>query len=525
MASLRPFSRHTLIILILHSLWLRDVLSHPINQSEPPYVPDPQGRGTFSLVSGCLIALFLSVWTAVHVNIFPKDTSWLKQSLLRTYWAAIALFAPEVVLFTATTQLIEANRIKYGRNEYLEGQGRTAEQIILSDSPSPSEDLDTMATPNVWSLEHGFFAVMGGFEVKLKDEDKWILSGGRTLTPQGIAELAKLKLLPFVDRETVKGRSKVDQLAKALVCLQALWMVIQTIARKASGLPITLLELNTLAHVGCAVSMYGIWWRKPQNANEPIFISLDPSLAATMSFEVRTHFISGSPNEGEPGTEFDDVLPKNESGLKVIGSFERQKVYRQEILKRRRPNGVVMLLPGQSLEGIPLMVKGTPYHLTMEDIRRLQLIANRPVYLNAVHWRINLLVPHASNFLTDGSINGNRDKFGYPLLALVSFLYGCVHATSWKAHFPTYIEKLMWRVAVCVVAGGGIVICGFVWLNLSLPYNSLYKIFHRPLLASVAFFLAVARVFLVVESFISLRSLPLGAYSTVSWANLIPHIG
>ena len=33
------------------------------------------------------------------------------------------------------------------------------------------------------------------------------------------------------------------------------------------------------------------------------------------------------------------------------------------------------------------------------------------------------------------------------------------------------------------------------------------------------------RLYLVVEAFISVRSLPVGAYETVNWVEFLPHIG
>ena len=35
--------------------------------------------------------------------------------------------------------------------------------------------------------------------------------------------------------------------------------------------------------VGCTVLMYAIWWRKPQNVNEPVIIHIDPIVAVSMS--------------------------------------------------------------------------------------------------------------------------------------------------------------------------------------------------------------------------------------------------
>ena len=85
-------------------------------------------------------------------------------------------------------------------------------------------------------------------------------------------------MLPEIDRGRVRAKSKADWLAKALAIFQTMWMVIQTIARRASGLP--LLELSTLAHVLCTVIMYGAWWKKPQYVSDPIEVPIEPSVAA-----------------------------------------------------------------------------------------------------------------------------------------------------------------------------------------------------------------------------------------------------
>jgi len=59
--------------------------------------------------------------------------------------------------------------------------------------------------------------------------------------------------------------------------------LIQILGRKFAQLPITLLEINTVAHVGVALSLYVVWWKKPQDVEEYTEISFDASLAAFMS--------------------------------------------------------------------------------------------------------------------------------------------------------------------------------------------------------------------------------------------------
>ena len=69
--------------------------------------------------------------------------------------------------------------------------------------------------------------------------------------------------------EQISDRSKANHLAKSIICLQALWYCTQFFARLGTGLPLLLLELNTLAHSICALLIYFLWWQKPLDIEEP----------------------------------------------------------------------------------------------------------------------------------------------------------------------------------------------------------------------------------------------------------------
>ena len=72
------------------------------------------------------------------------------------------------------------------------------------------------------------------------------------ITIDGISLLAAHGQFPDMPLESILDESKVDNTAKTLTCVQAFWIVIQSIARVASGLPLTFLEINTLGLVKCA---------------------------------------------------------------------------------------------------------------------------------------------------------------------------------------------------------------------------------------------------------------------------------
>ena len=72
-----------------------------------------------------------------------------------------------------------------------------------------------------------------------------------TISPKGVAFLAKHGHVLKIPEDTIRDKSKADMLAKTLVVVQVSWMLIQTIARRIAGFPISLLEVHTLVHVDC----------------------------------------------------------------------------------------------------------------------------------------------------------------------------------------------------------------------------------------------------------------------------------
>lgn len=60
----------------------------------------PNSRGTFDILSTCIITMLLCVWTAVHLNVPPPGSFW-EPKLRKIRWLILALLAPEMVAYTA----------------------------------------------------------------------------------------------------------------------------------------------------------------------------------------------------------------------------------------------------------------------------------------------------------------------------------------------------------------------------------------------------------------------------------------
>lgn len=90
---------------------------------------------------------------------------------------------------------------------------------------------------------HGFYAIMGGFAFEIPEnlpESKrflplhtrefWFMNGWGIR--KVVAKEAGRDVFPNLSVEEIKSRSKANGLAKALVCIQALWFIAQCITRR-----------------------------------------------------------------------------------------------------------------------------------------------------------------------------------------------------------------------------------------------------------------------------------------------------
>lgn len=260
------------------------------------WMTSAQTRGTADILYSCLFTISICVYTAVHLNIPPPGEHPKWQMLRKLKWVLIGIFAPEAVLFTAWWQFLEARSIlKCVRKEedrqrdpsYIPSLERSEyyNSMLSSISQSWREGSDTLSGPPVskFDMRYAFYAVMGGFVANVEDmhESRDFV----TLTPTGIRALADRGVLLHVDLETIKDKSKADNLAKILVALQVLWMVVQVSARAGVGYPVSILEVHTFIHVICATAMYIFWFEVSFSSYVVHCVINFPFAIITLSFD------------------------------------------------------------------------------------------------------------------------------------------------------------------------------------------------------------------------------------------------
>ncbi|KAG1817836.1 hypothetical protein EV424DRAFT_1324170 [Suillus variegatus] len=195
-------------------------------------------RSLWDIIWSCAVTLFACTGTAVHPNIPGMDEGKFTVYSRRLGIMMMALISPELMITWATAQYLTARNAAKDFN-----------------------DSDAFE----WTTTHGFFAWMGGFMLYFNDKPR------ATLTPDELLHFVHEGFveMPIIVEADIEDRSKGDALSKGIAILQLAWFALQLVARHIQNLPITLLELDTLAVAALTGIAYGFWWKKPKGVGHP----------------------------------------------------------------------------------------------------------------------------------------------------------------------------------------------------------------------------------------------------------------
>ncbi|KLO05219.1 hypothetical protein SCHPADRAFT_839666 [Schizopora paradoxa] len=216
------------------------------------WAADPSCRGSFGIALLCLSTTIICIWSSVHRDIPLKRLPTMPSLIRDAPLVLVALFAPELMFYFALNQYLCARNLN-----------------------QPGQNTTTPPRKHTFTLNHGFYAAMGGFAIKHVDSDGVETSPRKKLTYEDVAELMKENpdLFPDLSLESITDREKSTNLAKALLIVQVLWFCLNCISRLAEQLPLSLLEVTTLAHGLFTLLSYAMWWSKPLNVEEPTWIA------------------------------------------------------------------------------------------------------------------------------------------------------------------------------------------------------------------------------------------------------------
>lgn len=294
----------------------------------------------------------------------------------------------------------------------------------------------------------------------------------------------------------IQDKSKGDALSKTLALVQTTWFILQCISRAIKGIAVTELEVATCAFAVLNFVTYVLWWNKPLNVSRPILVYQDEKMLE--------HSETNERQERED-IEIDERMESRE-----IESGEEAPLGRkQQGCGEAFIQGLVDI-PKEVYCAINGSVKrsGSRWVLLLDLI--FPILEGTSIKLNQ---RVGTFGPRVES-------SSHNDKL-FLTSAVVGIVFGSIHCTAWWFQFPSYIEQLLWQISAISVTGGPILMGFFMalWGNTS----GWKQVVGLVVVMLVLILYIFARLALLLLSFMTLRSLPPGAFRTVDWTHVIPH--
>ncbi|KAH7183441.1 uncharacterized protein B0J16DRAFT_401780 [Fusarium flagelliforme] len=126
----------------------------------------------------------------------------------------------------------------------------------------------------LWTIVHSYFVQMGGLAYvnpysERNTLDYFVLTPSKLTPRYQWSKPHPLEQL-VLDRAGIEDKSKADSFVKSVAILQILWLVLNVIARAIKKLPITQIEIATIAFAVMAIFTYASNWWKPKDVSRPI---------------------------------------------------------------------------------------------------------------------------------------------------------------------------------------------------------------------------------------------------------------
>ncbi|KAJ7038362.1 hypothetical protein C8F04DRAFT_359624 [Mycena alexandri] len=412
-------------------------------------------RALFDIIWGCLATVFACTWVAVHQNVPPPDLGWLSLQLRKLKMMLFTVVAPELVVCLAARQFFDARSIaqKFG-------------------------------VPKT----HAFFCCMGGF----------VTEAGHPIAEDDVLSdyIAAIRSIKEAD---IADKSKGDALSKGVAITQGLWFTVQCLARFHQHLPVTEIEIATLAFAVVSISIRLFWWSKPLDVQQPIVVA--GAAGVVPFFPIR-----------------DFRAPTRWSGGLSTTSYVSMTRFWV------RPATSIAMTTSSTTTTPTMNAKRSPS--LKEELR------------GAILWRY----PHYSSLLSTSVpmfysiIQDNRPvSLNMAILAVeltVGTSFGAIHCVAWNTTFPTISEMWMWRSSSSFVAVYPLLLGSFCALSFFLQgklrrrstLDNLFSLVLKTIVFGGVPIYILCRLCLIALPFTTLRALPTGALVDVDWSVYIPHL-
>ncbi|KAJ7727078.1 hypothetical protein B0H16DRAFT_1697840 [Mycena metata] len=293
-----------------------------------------------------------------------------------------------------------------------------------------------------FSKTHGFFCNMGGFV----SEEGHPVSSIKQL-PDYMPAIQKIK------KADIEDKSKGDTLSKGVAIAQGLWFVTQCLARVSQHLPLTELEVATLAFAVLSVIIRLLWLHKPLDVQQPIVVAR-------------------SEVDIDPLQE-EDTTPPSDSVTLIDKIFSGISSIYQEYSPLSSTSVPSFYISGIYQEYSPLSSTSVPNFYSIE-------IDAKDTY----------------RFLAFAGVCG------------IGSTFGSIHCAAWNALFPSMAEMWIWRISFVFIAAYPALTMLFAAINVWAPYNNITVAVLWSFMVAGFVVYPLCRLFLIILSFTTLRALP-----------------
>ena len=309
-----------------------------------------------------------------------------------------------------------------------------------------------------WTMVHACYADSGGFVLKAKDYPAFPVSAKQ------LHYLVSKQYLPIprITREEIWDKSKADFFANLIAFLQVAWFLVQLAARGIQKLPVTLLELGTLALLTCAGSSFFFWFYKPLDVSTPIQLDIDNTIATVLR-EAKE-----AAKEPWLDTPLDFIEPLAYTSTKLPGN------------KIRSTAGPLKRIPNDR-------------DSWLHDFRTLIIVAIPTAAFSLFHliaWNFHFPTPVEREIWRWSCVGGSIVLAAGSTIELWSIVRsgytetGLTNLGGYKLKWP---NNVMFFLPACLYVTG--------------------------------------RLIVIVEILLSLRAAPEGCFATPNWTGFLPHVG
>ncbi|KAK7418271.1 hypothetical protein QQX98_004056 [Neonectria punicea] len=415
------------------------------------WVEEPNSRGTLGIVRSSLTTVFLCTWTVLCLNVPAEDESCSSRLWRKFRWMMLALSGPEFLLCFAIGQYAASSR-----------------SVALFHSSGFTE----------WSMQHGFFADMGGFVLAPPDFPNFPINSKQLhyLVSRGYVAM------PSVSKREIDDRTKANYFAKFVTIIQTTWFLLQVIGRGITHLHVTTLELTAVAIVVCTFGTFYCWYKKPVDIEVPIVIHPNVDLSQIL---VEAGDVASAPYKQTPLEFIDDLTPA--WSINVMARFGLRSGPRRRPLRRLGNCRIPELdKAGRTLLFILTHIYGSMHMIGWNFVF--------PTSIERLLWRLAAATIFATTFL----------------------FWALDRGEAW--YFDR--EYMKWYYLIT---------------RKQRPVDEKIgrdpdREFHAPMwvLLShllIAFCYTTARLYIFYEGFFGLRELPHSAFKSVDWTQAMPHFG